>query len=108
MNSPNHDGVARSVEPAVAGDDRSIEEKIRRFVAANLLFDDHARYSDEASFLREGIIDSMGVMELVSFVQAAFGLEVSPREVTPENFDSVSRLARFIRSKQAAAPPAAG
>lgn len=83
----------------------SIEQQIRQFVSANLLFDSSASYADEASFLREGIVDSMGVMELVSFVQTTFGIEITPQEVTPDNFDSVSKLARFIRSKAAGRTP---
>ena len=39
-------------------------------------------------------------MELVMYVSADFGIRVDPREVTPENFDSVNRLALYIRTKQ--------
>ena len=80
-----------------------IEAEIRAFVARNLLFSEEGySYSDETSFLREGIIDSLGVLELVDFAAAKFGIRVDPGEVTPENFDSVIRLATFIRRKQGA------
>lgn len=80
----------------------SIESRIKEFIAANLLFSpDGFSYSDDVSFLREGIIDSLGVMELVEFVQKSFGLIVAQNEVTPEHFDSVTMLAAFIRRKQA-------
>jgi acyl carrier protein len=79
----------------------NIEADIRAYIAANLLFsDDGFHYSDDASFLREGIIDSLGVMELVTFAGSQFGIEVSPHEVTPENFDSVIKLAAYVRRKQ--------
>ena len=46
-----------------------IVAKIHRFLAEELLFSDKGfPYSDETSFLKEGIIDSLGVMELVEFV----------------------------------------
>ncbi len=78
-----------------------IESKIKAFIAANLLFSpDGFPYADEASFLQEGIVDSMGVMELVAFVQSEFAIPVEQAEVTPGHFDSVAQLADFIRKKQ--------
>ena len=85
-----------------AGPGREIEAEIREFIARNLLYTDGGLpHGDDASFLDEGTIDSIGVLELVNFVSEHFCLTVSPNEITPENFDSVSRLARFIRSRGA-------
>jgi|WetSurMetagenome_2_1015567.scaffolds.fasta_scaffold404036_1 acyl carrier protein len=79
-----------------------IEEHIREFVARNLLYSDTGfTYSDDTSFLQEGIIDSLGVFELVSFVQKTFGVSVDQKEVTTAHFDSVARLAAFVREKLA-------
>ena len=46
-----------------------------------------------------GIIDSMGIMELVMFVGDTFRITVEDEELVPDNFDSVSRLASYIRLK---------
>jgi acyl carrier protein len=84
-----------------------IESKIKEYIATNLLFSPEGfNYPDNASFLKEGIIDSIGVMELVSFVQTTFKIDVDQAEVTPDNFDSVVRLAAFVRRKQSASSPA--
>ncbi len=86
----------------------TIEAQIQQYVAENLLFSDQGHAFDlDASFLREGIIDSLGVVELVTYAGSAFGIAVDPQEVTPENFDSISRLANFIRRKQAQLPAGA-
>lgn len=78
----------------------TIETQIKDYIAINLLFSDNGfPFTDEASFLDEGIVDSVGVMELVAFVEEKFGVKVDDLEVTPENFDSVSRLAAYVRSK---------
>ena len=78
----------------------TIEERIKDYIARNLLFSDNGfPHSDEASFLEEGIVDSVGVMELVTFVEDSFGLKIDDMDVIPDNFDSVSRLASFIRRK---------
>jgi len=76
----------------------NIEEKIRDYIAKNLLFSsDGFKYDDDASFLEEGIVDSQGVMELVLFVEETFGVKVEDRDIIPDHFDSVSKLAAFVR-----------
>jgi len=81
--------------------DRVIEAKIREFVAREILFaETDYPHSDDTSFLQAGVIDSLGVVELVTFTSRQFGIEVEQAEVTPQNFDSVERLAAFIRRKQ--------
>jgi acyl carrier protein len=78
----------------------AIEANIKEFLAKNFLFSDEGfPYGDDTSFLQEGIIDSLGVMELVTFVQSTYHITVDPLEVTPDHFDSVSKLAAFVRSK---------
>jgi|SRR5579859_5136122 len=77
----------------------NMENQIRRFILQNLYFTEDTSLSDDASFLETGVVDSMGVMELVAFVQSEFGVTVEPQEVVVENFDSVSKLANFVRRK---------
>jgi len=76
------------------------EAQIRDFISRNLLYNPEGfPYPDDASLLREGIIDSLGVLELVEFVQRAFGVKVDQQEVIPDNFDSVAKLAEYVRRK---------
>jgi acyl carrier protein len=78
-----------------------IREQIRRYISENLLFsDDDFPYDDDSSFLKNGVVDSTGVMELVSYVEKEFGIVVQPHEVVPDNFDSVSNLAGYIQRKK--------
>ncbi len=84
--------------------DEAVPASIREFIAKELLFSpDGFRYSDDTSFLEEGIVDSLGVMELVGFVQQTFGFLVDQDEVVPENFGSVALLTAFVRRKRSAA-----
>ena len=81
----------------------SIEDKIRAYIAENILFSDNGYpHTDDTSFLEEGIVDSMGIMELVMFVDESFGITVEDEELVPDNFDSVSKLAAYIRRKSSA------
>jgi len=81
-----------------------IQNKIRDYVAKNLLFSDNGfGYDDDDSFLQQGIVDSMGVLELVMFVEETFGVSVDDQDITPDNFDSVNKLAHYVQSKIAVA-----
>ncbi len=81
-------------------DTLQVEQPIRDFIARNLLFSDTGfNYPDDASFLQEGIVDSLAVMELVEFSQKTFGFKVELPEVTRDNFDSVVKLSAFVRRK---------
>lgn len=80
--------------------DSDIEAAIRGFIASNLLYEEKFAFSDDASLLRERIIDSLGVVELAAFLGQRFSVRVEQTEVRPENFDSVARLSAFVRRKQ--------
>jgi len=83
----------------------SVEFLIRQYVLENFLFtEDKSALQNDASFLEEGIVDSTGVLELVMFVEETFGITVEDEEVLPENFDSVERLAGYIRRKGGEVP----
>lgn len=78
--------------------------KIRDHIIENFLFGDaEPLEDDQMSLLDNGIIDSTGVMELVAFLEADLGLNVSDEELVPENLDSVASIAAFVQRKQAAA-----
>jgi acyl carrier protein len=77
----------------------SIEEKIRNFILKNLYYTESTDLTDDASFLAEGVIDSMGSMELVAFVEGEFKIKVEMSEVVVKNFDSIRKMAAFVRRK---------
>lgn len=77
-----------------------IEREVRQFVIDNFLFGEGAeQFSNGDSFLEKGVVDSMGILTLVSFVQEKYGIEVADEELVPDNWDSVKRIAGFVHSK---------
>ncbi len=79
----------------------SIEAQIRDYLVENVLFSDGSfEYDDDASFLEEGIIDSVAIMDVVMFVEQTFSIEIEDHEIVPDHFDSVNKLAAYIRTKQ--------
>lgn len=63
------------------------------------LFGDPAPLQDDASLMDSGIIDSTGILELVTFMETTYHVTIENEEMIPENLDSVSRLARFLARK---------
>ncbi len=79
----------------------SVEDLVRDYIVQNILFSSNGYpYQDDTSFLENGIIDSMNVLELVMFVEQKFGVKVEDAEIVPDNFDSIIKLSAFIRRKQ--------
>lgn len=77
-----------------------VEEMLRKYIADNILFSKKGYpYPDDASFLENGIVDSTNILELVMFVEEKFGITTDDNEIIPDNFDSVKKLADFVRSK---------
>jgi|ERR1041385_948035 acyl carrier protein len=77
----------------------SIAQEVRQFIVENFLFGREQKLSDEDSFLERGIIDSTGVLELVSFLETRYGLKVEDDELLPENLDSVRSVTAFVAGK---------
>ncbi len=78
-----------------------VETKIAGYIAENILFNKNGYpFPKDASFLENGIVDSMNVLELVMFVEENFGIQVSDNDIVPDNFDSVEKLASFVRGKK--------
>ena len=76
-----------------------LENQIKRHVMDNFVYGDDDLLNVDTSFMANGIVDSLGVLGLVSFVEEEYGIEVADEEVVPENFDSVRNLAKYVYSK---------
>ena len=86
----------------------NIKQSIRRFIETSFLFREGRQgLTDDESLLSAGLIDSTGILELVSYLEAEFGIVVQDEEIVPENLDSVGEIAAYVDHKRAGAPVAA-
>ncbi len=77
------------------------QQAITAFIVDNFLFGNAKEApAPEASFLETGLVDSTGVLEIVSFLEGKYGISVSDDELTPQNLDSVANLAAFVVRKK--------
>jgi len=78
-----------------------LRDQIRGYIVDNFLFGDTEPLTgDEISLLDNGIIDSVGVMELVAYLEQDHNLTIADDELVPENLDSVANLVAFVSRKQ--------
>lgn len=85
-----------------------IERQIRAFIAESFLFrDDASSLSSTESLIEAGLIDSTGVLELVTFLEERFRLSVADVEITPENLDSIQAIVAYVEKKVASTSAAA-
>jgi acyl carrier protein len=78
-----------------------VKQRLREFVAKNFYLADPHSFDDASSFLDRGVIDSTGVLELVTFIEDEYGITVADEEIVPANFDTVNALAGFVVHKTA-------
>jgi acyl carrier protein len=76
------------------------ELELRQFIVENFLFGkEDAPLANGDSLLELGIIDSTGVLELVSFLEQKYSFTIQDDELVPENLDSIDRLVQFVTRK---------
>ncbi len=81
-----------------------LRDLVRDFIIRNFLFGDADRLSgDSVSLLESGIMDSLGVMELVAFIEAELALSVPDADLIPQNLDSVDNLVAYVGRRRSVA-----
>ena len=73
--------------------------KIVDFIISNFPKARECKTFDDVSLLEEGIIDSVGVLELILFLEETFAFSVEDEEIIPDNLDSVNKLGIYVQSK---------
>lgn len=85
----------------------AIADRVREFVIANFYVATPEELTDGLELVTSGIVDSTGLLEVISFLEAEFGIRIDDREMLPENLGSIARIAAFVARKQGPAASAA-
>ena len=70
--------------------------RIREFVLQKFPLARKRKVANNDNLLESGIIDSLGVLDLVAFLQQEFAVAVADEDLTPENFQNIECMARFV------------
>ena len=74
--------------------------KIGSFVKDQFGGTERSRVDVETELFREGIVDSMGVLTLLRFLEETFQIEIEPREMRVEHFASIAAMRDFVLAKK--------
>lgn len=77
-----------------------IESKLQQFIVERFLKGRSQSVSVDDSLLDGNLMDSMGILEIVDFIESEFGITVEGEELLPENFQTIATLANFVKSKR--------
>ena len=81
-----------------------IKAQVRRYIEDNFLMGARGRsVGDTDSFLDNQILDSTGFLELITFLEEHYRIEIENEEMVPENLDSLLNVEAFVRRKLAPA-----
>ena len=79
----------------------STAETIEKFLVAELAADvDGGGLDHDEDLLAAELIDSLGIQELVGFLETSYGIEVADDDLVAENFRSVNAIAQFVEAKR--------
>jgi acyl carrier protein len=82
-----------------------LERELHEFIAGELMSSGAAPpVGPEDDLIKRGIVDSLGVMQLVDFCESRYGITVTDADLVPANFQTVRRLADYVEHKRVGSP----
>jgi acyl carrier protein len=79
---------------------RDIRSQVKDFIVSGFGADhDLQGLAPEADLIGSGIVDSMGVLQIVTFIERTYGARVADDEITLKNFRTIDAIARFVGAK---------
>jgi acyl carrier protein len=86
----------------------TVEQEVRTFLAENFsLGRDLNNLSGSQSLTERGFIDSVGIVEVLTFLETRYDIQITDDETVPENIDTIDNIVRFVGTKRAGAEAAA-
>jgi acyl carrier protein len=81
-----------------------IAERVRQFFIDDLGWEGTAdQLTDDLPLIHEGVLDSLGILTLVTFLESAYGIDIEDSEIVPANLGTVGSIERYVLAKKASA-----
>jgi acyl carrier protein len=78
-----------------------VEQKVRQFIVDELRFDGSpSDLEDDLPLIEQQVLDSLGIFQLVGFLEGEFSIEILDEELVPEHFGTIRGIARLVESKR--------
>lgn len=77
-----------------------IESIIEKFIVNELIVgDDNTKINPDESLISKGIVDSLALLQLISFIEDEFGVKIDDAEMIPENFQTINDMKALLKRK---------
>jgi acyl carrier protein len=80
----------------------TIQDQLRGFIVEELNWDGRETLTDDYPLIERKVVDSMGILSIVSFIESEFRVEVRDEELVSANFGTIADMARLVESKRGA------
>jgi len=80
------------------GDHTEIKDKVRIYIHEKV-YAEKDKVKDDTLIFQEGFIDSMGFMDIITFMESELGISTSDADLLEENFESIDAISGFVMSK---------
>ena len=84
---------------------KDLKQKLAEYITSTFLFGNSDNLRVDTSFLGNGIVDSTGMLEFISYIEREFQISIADSELVPENLDSIEKAAAFIEMKRSLHAP---
>jgi acyl carrier protein len=79
-----------------------INEQVKDFIIKHFPLARNRNLHNDDPLLENGILDSLGVLDLVTYLEKEFGISISDEDLVPENFQTIGHIAAFVQGKSKA------
>ena len=77
----------------------AFEQSIQTFILSRIPQNHRQTITIDDLLLEKGLLDSLGILDVVTFLEEEFHTQIEDEELTPENFQSIRTIAEFVREK---------
>jgi acyl carrier protein len=80
-----------------------VQDRLRTFIVEELQYEgEPSQLTEDLPLLERGVIDSVGIFQLVSFIETEYGVEIADEELVPQHFGTLGGISRLIETKLSA------
>jgi acyl carrier protein len=82
--------------------DLEVEQRVRQYLVGNHRFHGTPEaLSSDYRLIERGVLDSMGIFEVVSFLENHYGIQIEDQDLVPQNFESLKAISKLVTKKGA-------
>jgi acyl carrier protein len=89
--------TATATQAALADD---VQRRVKEFISTNFYVTDPLLLEPDAPLVENGVVDSTGILEVISFLETEFAVRIADDEMLPENLGTIARIAAFVARKR--------